>query len=405
MSQLLENKNILCGVTGSIAAYKVCDWVRSLQRDGANVNVVMTESGAKFVSPLTFAALTGNRVFTKMFDDGDDEKIPHINLARSHDLILIAPATAQSIARLAHGMADDLLSTIVLASEAKVLVCPAMNSKMFLHSATQENLAKLKSLGYQVIEPDSGQMACGEEGPGRLPDWHQVRNSVIGSFCHQDLAGKTVMVTAGPTEEPLDPVRFISNRSTGKMGFALAVAARQRGANVVLITGPSHIEQPAGIDCVKVRTADEMYREVLSRFDAADIIIKAAAVSDFSPRNVSSQKVKKNDAELTLELKKNRDILQKLGEIKNQRPNPPLLIGFAAESENLLEYGKKKLEKKNLDFIVINDISADDSGFGVDTNRVTILGSEGSETELPLLSKEETAHRIWDHALNASTSE
>ncbi len=400
---LLDKKKILCGVTGSIAAYKVCDWVRSLKRDGADVTVVMTEAGSRFVSPLTFAALTGNKVYGGMFDPEDAETIPHISLARSHDLILIAPATAQTIARLAHGLADDLLSAVVLAGEAKVVVCPAMNSKMYLHAATQENLAKLRKYGYLVIDPEHGSMACGEEGPGRLPEWDQVRNSVLGALSSGELAGKTVLVTAGPTEEPLDPVRFIGNRSSGKMGYALAARAVQLGANVILVSGPSVLTPPHGVAYVKVRTASEMYSEVMARFDVADIIVKAAAVSDFRPVEVARQKVKKTEAGLTISLMQNRDILHKLGEIKDDRPKPPLLIGFAAESENILENGRQKLQKKNLDYIVINDISADDSGFAVDSNRVTILDRHGRQTDLPLLLKEETALRIWQEVLGSES--
>ncbi len=396
MNQILSGKKIICGVSGSISAYKVCDWVRSLQRDGAEVQVVMTESGARFVSPLTFAALSAKKVYVDMFEANQAEKIPHINLARNADLILIAPATAQTIARLAHGLADDLLSTVVLASEAKVIVCPAMNSKMFQHIATQENIQTLRRYGYEIIDPETGSMACAEEGPGRLPQWNSVRDAVISAVTPQDLAGKTVLVTAGPTEEPFDPVRFIGNRSTGKMGFALAATARHRGAQVILVSGPTSIEPPHGVECIKVRTATEMYNEVLGRFDQADIIVKAAAVSDFAPKEIASQKVKKNVAELSITLQQNRDILQKLGEIKNQRPNPPLLIGFAAESDNLLIHGREKLEKKNLDYIVINDITTDDSGFAVDTNRVVMLDRSGNQIDFPLLSKEDTARKIWD---------
>jgi phosphopantothenoylcysteine decarboxylase/phosphopantothenate--cysteine ligase len=402
MAPVLENKHILCGITGSIAAYKVCDWVRSLQREGAEVRVVMTKSARKFVAPLTFAALTGNAVHGSMFAAQDEERIPHISLARSSDLILVAPATAQTIARLAHGLADDLLAAIVLASEAKIVVCPAMNSRMYLHAATQENLGKLREYGYLVLEPESGMMACGEEGPGRLPEWYQVRDAIITALTPQELAGKTVLVTAGPTEEPLDPVRFLGNRSSGKMGYAMAAVARQLGARVILVSGPTRLAPPAGVELINVRTAAEMYREVLSRFDVADIIVKAAAVSDFRPAELSAGKIKKSGEDISLQLTPNRDILHKLGEIKDQRPRPPLLIGFAAESGNLVEYGREKLQKKNLDFIVVNDITAADSGFGVDTNRVIILDRQEGQTEFPLLSKEETARGIWRLVLGDS---
>ncbi|MCJ7603440.1 MAG: bifunctional phosphopantothenoylcysteine decarboxylase/phosphopantothenate--cysteine ligase CoaBC, partial [Desulfobulbaceae bacterium] len=274
----------------------------------------------------------------------------------------------------------------------------------YLHAATQENIRKLKEYGYLVLEPESGMMACGEEGPGRLPEWHQVRDAIITALTPQDLVGKTVLVTAGPTEEPLDPVRFLGNRSSGKMGYAMAAVARQLGARVILVSGPTRLVPPAGVELVNVRTAAEMYREVLSRFDAADIIVKAAAVSDFKPAELSSGKIKKSRENISLQLTANRDILQKLGEIKDQRPNPPLLIGFAAESDHLVEYGREKLRKKNLDFIVINDITAADSGFGVDTNRVIMLDRQGGQTEFPLLSKEETAQGIWTKVVSANRS-
>ncbi|MEW6520737.1 MAG: bifunctional phosphopantothenoylcysteine decarboxylase/phosphopantothenate--cysteine ligase CoaBC [Thermodesulfobacteriota bacterium] len=404
MAPVLENKQILCGITGSIAAYKVCDWVRSLQRDGAEVRVVMTRAARKFVTPLTFAALTGNAVHGAMFAALDEERIPHISLARASDLILVAPATAQTIARLAHGLADDLLAAIVLASEAKVVVCPAMNSRMFQHAATQENIRRLQEYGYLVLEPECGMMACGEEGPGRLPEWPQVRDAIIAALTPQDLAGQTVLVTAGPTEEPLDPVRFLGNRSSGRMGYAMAAVARQLGARVILVSGPTGLAAPPGLELIRVRTAAEMYREVLSRFDVADIIVKAAAVSDFRPTELSAAKIKKSGEDVSLPLTANRDILQKLGEIKDQRPRPPLLIGFAAESDNLLAYGREKLRKKNLDYIAVNDITAADSGFAVDTNRVILLDRQGGQTEFPLLSKEETAREIWRQVLRGSVS-
>ena len=404
MAAVFENKNILCGISGSIAAYKVCDWVRSLQKEGAEVKAVMTRAATKFVSPLTFAALTGSPVYGSMFAVRDEESIPHITLARESDLILVAPATAQTIARLAHGFADDLLAAIVLASEAKIVVCPAMNCKMYLHAATQENIRKLKAYGYLVLEPECGMMACGEEGPGRLPEWVQVRDALIKALSAQELAGKTVLVTAGPTEEPLDPVRFLGNRSSGKMGYAMAAVARQHGARVILISGPTRLAPPPGVELIDVRTAEQMYQEVVDRFDAADIIVKAAAVSDFRPTRMSATKIKKNGENMGIELARNRDILQTLGAMKQQKASPPLLIGFAAESDNLLAYGREKLEKKNLDFIAINDITAADSGFGVDTNRVILLDRKGGQTNLPLLSKEETARAIWSRVIGKADS-
>ncbi len=396
MSSLLADKEIVLGVTGSIAAYKVVDWVRALGREGARVNVVMTEAATRFVGPLTFAALSGKRVCTSMFDPGDMERINHIRLARLADLILVAPATAQTIARLAHGFADDLLAAVILAGQAKVVVCPAMNSKMYRHPATRENLAVLRGFGYTILEPESGPMACGEEGPGRLPEWDLVRSALLASFAPDDFFGKTVLVTAGPTREPLDPVRYLGNRSSGKMGYALAAVARQRGAQVVLVSGPTHIAPPAGVKVVKIQTAVEMREAVIKYFSEADIVIKAAAVSDFRPVARAEQKIKKGDLSVRLDLTANPDILRELGRMREERTKPLVLAGFAAESENHLAEGARKLKDKNLDLLVVNDILAKDSGFAVDTNRVTILSRRKEKIELPLLSKEETAGRILD---------
>jgi phosphopantothenoylcysteine decarboxylase/phosphopantothenate--cysteine ligase len=399
MSSLFTDKKILVGITGSIAVYKVCDWVRSLVKEGAHVTVVMTESATRFVSPLTFAALSGNRVHVNMFDPAGEEDIPHINLARRNELILVAPATAATISRMAAGMADDLLSTVVLATKSPIVVCPAMNSNMYLHPATQANLNTLKEYGYTIVNPDSGAMACGEEGPGRLPEWDPVLDVCVGSLTHQDLSGKSILITAGPTEEPLDPVRFLSNRSSGKMGYALARVARRRGAKVTLIAGPNHLPDPPGIQCVHIRNAQAMYDEVISRFDEADIIVKAAAVSDYRPAQTMTEKMKKQGSDLHIELAGNKDILLELGRLNKTRGNPKILVGFAAESENLLEEGKRKLQEKNLDCIVVNDISADDAGFAVDTNRVTMLDRNGGVKDFPLLSKDDTAERIWDEVI------
>ncbi|MBU0731042.1 MAG: bifunctional phosphopantothenoylcysteine decarboxylase/phosphopantothenate--cysteine ligase CoaBC [Proteobacteria bacterium] len=393
---LLTDKKILLGITGSIAAYKACDLLRNLRREGAIVTVVMTDSATKFVSPLTFAALSGNAVHTRMFDESSPEKIPHINLARNNDLILVAPATAQTIARLANGMADDLLSTVILAADSKVLVCPAMNTKMYMHPATRKNIKRLKKFGYHVLEPDSGSMACGEEGPGRMPEWPMIRHAVFSALIPQDLHSQKVLVTAGPTQEAFDPARFISNRSSGKMGYAMAQSAAMRGAEVTLISGPSSLPHPPGVTVVSVTTAYEMYTAVMERVEKATVIVKAAAVSDFSPKELSPTKIKKTKHTLSIELNENKDILFELGKLKEKKKTFPLLIGFAAESNNHLTHGKMKLDRKNLDYIVINDITAKDSGFAVDTNKVTLMDAHGTKENYPLLSKEETAHRIWD---------
>ena len=392
----LTDKQILLGVCGGIAAYKACDWTRALRREGAAVTVVMTEAATRFVAPLTFAALSGRKVYSAMFAADEAEQIPHIGLARQADAVLIAPATAHTIARLAHGLADDLLSTLVLATTAKVVVCPAMNSQMYRHPATQANLARLREYGYTIVEPACGTMACGEEGPGRLVEWEEARQAVLTALSRQDLAGLDVLVTAGPTREPLDPARLLTNRATGRMGYAVAAAARQRGAHVTLISGPSELPVPAGVELVRVTSAMEMHREVLSRAERMAVIVKAAAVADFRPKATTPSKVKKGKASLTLELAANPDILQELGAMKAKSACFPLLVGFAAESGELRAEAQRKLTEKNLDLIVANDITAPDAGFAVETNRVLLIDRNGTETELSLLSKEETAHRIWD---------
>ena len=393
---LLTDKKILLGITGSIAAYKVADWVRALRREGCRVTVVMTDAACRFISPLTMAALSGNPVHTSMFAAEAPEKIPHISLTREHDLLVIAPASAQTIARLAHGLADNLLAAITLASSGPVLVCPAMNSAMFQHPATQANLAAISSYGYVIIEPDCGKMACNEEGPGRLTEWENVRQAILTAFAPQDLAGEQVLITAGPTREPFDPVRFLSNPSTGKMGYALAAAAKQRGATVTLISGPASLSAPPGVRCIQVTSALEMRTHVLACLDAATIVVKAAAVSDFRPAETADHKIKKGQSALSLPLVANPDILKELGERKESSTKFPLLVGFAAESRDHLKEGARKLKEKNLDLIVINDIGGTETGFGVGTNRVTLLDRNGAQEEVPLLSKEEVAHRIWD---------
>lgn len=358
----------------------------------------MTESGTKFVAPLTFAALSGNKVYEGMFDPNDAEQIPHINLATEADLIIVAPATAQTIARLAHGMADDLLSALVLANQSPVIICPAMNSNMYLHPATQNNLARVRKYGYRVVDPDSGSMACNTEGPGRLVDWSTAKEVIYAALSQQDLAGRKVLITAGPTREPLDPVRYLGNRSTGRMGFALAATARRRGAEVTLVTGPVTLPDPPDIDVIRVNTATEMAEVVLENSQAMDVIVKAAAVSDFRPTTYSANKLKKAGAEAILPLTTNQDILKTLGENKQEGTNP-LLIGFAAESHDFIEEGWRKLREKNLDLLALNDITSDDAGFGVETNRITLLDRDGTEEKCPLLSKEETANLIWNRVV------
>lgn len=396
MSTPLAGKKILFGVTGGIAAYKAADWIRALRQEGAEVTVIMSPAATKFVTPLTFAALSGRPVAVDIFDDLHPETIPHISLAQNCDLFVIAPATANTIARLAHGMADTLLGTVALATRAPVLIFPAMNSAMYLHPATQANLEQLKAMHYTVIPPACGAMACGDQGPGRLPDWPSAQAAITAALSPQDLANQHFLISAGPTQEPLDPVRFLSNRSTGKMGYALARAAKGRGALVTLVSGPTTIAHPIGVELIPVRTALEMQQAILAHYPLATVIIKTAAVSDFRPSRTAPHKIKKGTAAASnLELTANPDILFALGQ-KKGRATRPLLIGFAAESDHHLQEGQRKLLHKNLDLMVVNDIMGHDTGFGCDTNQITIIDQDGSQTPLPLLSKDETAHRLLD---------
>jgi phosphopantothenoylcysteine decarboxylase/phosphopantothenate--cysteine ligase len=393
MHSSFAGKRIIIGITGSIAAFKVAGWVSALAKDEARVAVIMTRAAMRFVTPLTFAALSGEKVYSDMFADDEGPEISHIKLGRDADLLIIAPATAHTIARLAHGLADDLLSATVLATRTKVIVCPAMNSQMYSHPATQANIAKLKELNYQVLDPDCGMMACKDEGQGRLPEWEQVREVLLRAVSVGDLAGENVLITAGPTREPIDPARFISNRSSGKMGYALARTAYRRGAEVTLISGPTALPCPEGVRRVKVQTAEDMRSAVIENFIEASIIIKAAAVSDFRPETWYEEKVKKEQAQLSLRLKANPDILWELGGMKNDARQ--LLVGFAAESADFIREGKRKLQKKNLDLIAVNDIGRDNTGFEADTNQI-ILVDHQETMELPLASKERTADLILD---------
>lgn len=392
----LRGKRILVGVTGSIAAFKAAAWVHALAKEGAEVSVVMTQAATRFVTPLTFGALSGNRVHTDMFGGDPDQVMAHITLGRDADLILVAPATANTLARLAHGLADDLLATAVLAAASKpVVLCPAMNAAMYAHPATQANLERLRALAYRVVEPDCGRLACGEEGPGRLPEWERVREELLRALTPQDLAGRRVLVTAGPTREPLDPARCLTNRSSGKMGYALARTARRRGAVVTLITGPVNLPPPDGVEVIGVETAAEMFDAVMGLRAQAQVIVKAAAVADFRPAQRAAGKIKKQTATPTLALERTADILAELGQ---RRQKGQVLVGFAAESGDLEAEGRRKLRDKNLDLVVVNDITRPDAGFDVETNQVLLIDREGCRA-LPLLSKEETADAIWDRVL------
>ncbi|MGB5231337.1 MAG: bifunctional phosphopantothenoylcysteine decarboxylase/phosphopantothenate--cysteine ligase CoaBC [Desulfoprunum sp.] len=395
MRSSFAGKNIVVGVTGSIAAFKVAGWVSTLAKEEAQVSVIMTRSAREFIAPLTFAALSGNPVHGEMFDPVRAERMDHIALGRDADLVLVAPATADTIARLAGGLADDLLTTTVLAARAPVVVCPAMNSRMYLHPATQDNIGRLKKFGYQVLTPAAGMMACREEGPGRLPEWEDVQEILLRAVTEQDLVGERVLITAGPTREHLDPARFLSNRSSGKMGYALARTAFRRGAEVHLVSGPVALPCPAGVRRVSIQTAREMHAAVSQLADAASVIVKAAAVADFRPAVEEREKVKKDRAGLSLELSRNPDILHELGQTKKEGQ---ILVGFAAESSNLEAEGRKKLATKNLDLIAVNNICSDSTGFECDTNQILLIDRE-REVLLPMIGKEQTADMIWDRVV------
>jgi phosphopantothenoylcysteine decarboxylase/phosphopantothenate--cysteine ligase len=386
-------KNIVVGVSGSIAAFKVAGWVSALSKAEANVTVIMTAAARRFVAPLTFAALSGNRVYDEMFAPDAGEDMQHIHLAREADAILIAPASTHTLARLAHGLADDLLSVVALATRAPVLVCPAMNSQMYLHPATRANLETLRGYGYHVLEPASGLLACREEGQGRLAEWEAVWPRLARLVTPQDLAGKKILVTAGPTREAIDPARFLSNRSSGKMGYALAQAAMLRGAEVVLVSGPTSLPAPAGVRLVRVISALEMYQTVLAEAEDADVVLKAAAVADYRPAATASEKVKKDQIDLSLTLAANQDILLELG----RRKHPgQILVGFAAETRDLEAAGRKKLAAKNLDLIAVNNVKADNTGFEADTNQLLLLSAGGGSELLPLASKSKVAAMLLD---------
>lgn len=391
MVNVFAGKNIVVGVTGSIAAFKVAGWVSTLAKEEAEISVIMTDSGSRFVAPLTFSALSGNRTYGSMFESHDDPMV-HINLGQEADVLLIAPATANTIAKLANGIADDLLTATALVTRAEVLVCPAMNSRMYSHPVTRENIKKLKEIGYQVVDPAHGMMACKDEGEGRLAEWGDVAEYLARALTAQVLTGKKVLVTAGPTREQLDPARFLSNRSSGKMGYAMARSAFRRGAEVTLISGPTSLSCPAGVKRVSVDSAEDMYDAVMERSGAADIIVKNAAVADYRPVIIAEHKVKKEQIESQLLLKQNPDILHELGKRKKRGQ---ILVGFAAESQHLSKAGKSKLKKKNLDLIAVNDIGGENTGFESESNQV-LLVSSGKTDRLPLTSKQHTADLIWD---------
>lgn len=385
------DKNILIGVTGGIAAYKVVEVASRLKKSGANVKIIMTKHATEFVSPRTFQEITNNAVSVEMFGDAANFNVAHVALANWANLMLIAPATANFLAKMAHGIADDLLTTTILAFDKKILVAPSMNTKMFENPATQANLATLKARGVEILEPASGNLACGTIGKGRLPEPIEICAAVEKFFAPKTLSGKKILVTAGGTVEAIDPVRYIGNRSSGRMGYEIAKAAVNAGAEVVLISGKSELEPPSGLKSfVKVESALKMREEVLKEFKSVDAVIMSAAVADYRVKNVSAQKIKKSDETLTLELVKNPDILRELGGLKKSQ----VLVGFAAETQNILEYANKKLVEKNLDFIVANDVTAEGAGFGVSTNIASIIWRGGDVETFDKMSKAALAEKI-----------
>lgn len=387
----MEGKKVIVGVTGGIAAYKAAELVRLLVKAGASTSVGMTVNATRFVTPLTFEALSGNRVVWDMWKP-DSAPMDHINWGQDADLILIAPATANFISKMANGIGDDFLSTMILAATAKILVCPSMNTQMFLNPAVRKNLSELKERGYFLMEPSEGELACRAEGPGRLPEPVDILEQAKILLSDQDLSGLRILVTAGPTVEPIDPVRYITNRSSGKMGYALAGAARRRGADVILVSGPTGLKPPIDVTLRQVKTTEEMKRAVLNGSEQYDVIIKAAAVSDYRPREKAAQKIKKQKEIQSIELVRNPDILSELG---NKRGNSRcILVGFSAETEDLLANATEKLRKKNLDMIVANDVSREDAGFESETNLVKVIYRDGQMEEFPLMAKEEVADQL-----------
>jgi phosphopantothenoylcysteine decarboxylase / phosphopantothenate---cysteine ligase len=393
---------ITLGVTGGVAAYKAAELVRRLQQEGFAVQVVMTRGAKEFVTPLTFAALTGEKVITDLFKESTggeanlDSAIEHIAVAQRTDLLLVAPATADTLAKFARGLADDFLSTLFLACTAPVVVAPAMNVNMWNNAATQENLKVLRARGVRVVEPSEGYLACGMTGPGRLAEQEDIVEAVREALkLRRDLEGETVLVTAGPTREDLDPVRYLTNRSSGKMGYAVAEAAARRGAKVVLVSGPVKLETPAGVERVDVVSAQEMHRAVTEHFAECSISIFAAAVADYRPVQTHAEKIKKSSAALTVSLEPTIDILADVAKIKGKK----MVVGFAAETDHVAENARKKLSSKNADLIVANDVTAEGAGFDHDTNIVTIFSSDGRDLALPKLSKAEVSDRILDEVL------
>ena len=396
---MLKGKTVLLGVTGGIACYKSANLASALVKQGANVQVLMTKNATEFIGPHTFESLTGNRVSVDTFDRNYQFQVEHIALADQADLVLVAPATANVLAKLAHGLADDMLTTTILACNCPKIAAPAMNTKMYENPVTQDNLDILRKYGWEIVEPASGRLACGAVGKGKMPEPEDLLETVLHALSHEkDMTGLKVLVTAGPTREALDPVRYLTNHSTGKMGYAIAKAAAARGASVTLVSGPVNLKKPPYMEVVDIVSAPDMFDTVTSRAPDQDIIIKAAAVADYRPATVAEDKIKKSgtDADLSLPLARTSDILAWLGE---HRAPGQFLCGFSMETRDMVDNSRKKLEKKHIDLIAANNLKQAGAGFGVDTNLLTLIAADGAK-ELPLMSKEEAAHALLDEIMS-----
>ena len=393
---MLKGKTVLLGVTGSIAAYKIANLASMLVKLHCNVHVIMTENATNFIHPITFETLTNNRCIVDTFDRNFQYNVEHVSLAKQADVVLVAPASANVIAKLAHGIADDMLTTTVLACTCKKIVSPTMNTQMYNNQITQDNIATLRHYGFEVIDPASGFLACRDIGAGKMPEPEVLLDYILREIAYEkDMLGMNVLVTAGPTQEKIDPVRYITNHSTGKMGYAIATNAMLRGANVTLVSGPTNIKKPPFVEVVDIKSAQDMFEAVTSRADKQDVIIKSAAVADYRPLNVSDEKVKKKEGDMAIPLERTQDILKFLGEHKKENQ---FLCGFSMETQNMLENSRAKLEKKNLDMIIANNLKVAGAGFGVDTNVVTMI-TKDQEIELEIMSKSDVAKCILDQIL------